>query len=145
MTDATIQGLETTFAALSEAWRNGDGEAFGEWCTQDVDFINLLGMYVKGKPAVAEVHEKIFRGPYKDSTVSFTVVHVRTIAPNAVLAIVPARIDIPSGPVQGMVSSIASVLLVRDGDRWKVASFHNTRREASQKEHLAIMRSAVQS
>lgn len=90
-----------------------------------------------------EIHEKIFRGPYKDSTVEFNIESVRRISPDAVLVIAPSRIDAPSGPVKGIILSIASVLLVREGDQWKMANFHNTRREATQRDHLAIMRTAV--
>jgi len=143
MNEATSQGIEATFAGLSDAWRNADGAAFAECCTEDVDFINLLGMHVKGRHAVTELHEKIFRGPYKDSTVAFTIESVRSISPNAVLVIAPSRIDLPSGPVKGIVLSIASILFVRDGDDWKLANFHNTRREATEAHHLAIMREAV--
>ena len=145
MENTPLQHLQSTFAGLSEAWRSGDGEAFVEWCTEDVDFINLLGIYVKGRRAVADLHDKIFRGPYKDSVVTFSIERVRRITDETVLAIVPSRLDIPAGPVKGIVLSIASVLLTRDSDRWLVANFHNTRREASQKDHLAIMRDAVES
>lgn len=143
MSEATIKGIRATLASLSDAWKNGDGAAFSECCTEDVDFINLLGMHVKGRSSVAEMHEKIFRGPYKDSNVGFTIQSVRFITPDASLVIAPARIDVPSGPVKGIVSSIASILFVRDDNRWKVANFHNTRREATQADHLAIMRDAV--
>jgi uncharacterized protein (TIGR02246 family) len=139
-----VKQLEATFAALSAAWKNGDGEAFVEWCTDDVDFINLLGIYTKGSRAVAALHEKIFRGPYRDSSVTFTIERLRPITKDAVIAIVPSRIDAPSGPVQGIVLSIATVLLVRDSGVWKVANFHNTRREATQADHLSIMRKAVE-
>ena len=141
---AAIEELQPTFDALSEAWKNGDGKAFAQWCTDDVDFINLLGMHVKGRDAVADLHEKIFHGPYQGSTVAFTIESVRAIAPDTVLAIVPSRIDAPTGPVKGTVLSIASILLVRDGERWKLANFHNTRREATERDHLAIMRRAVE-
>jgi uncharacterized protein (TIGR02246 family) len=143
MNHATTHGLEATFANLSDAWKNGDGAAFAECCTEDVDFINLLGMHVKGRRAVTELHEKIFRGPYKGSTVAFTIESVRVISPTAALVIAPSRIDLPSGPVKGIVLSIASILLVRDNDRWKLANFHNTRREATEADHLAIMHEAV--
>ncbi len=143
MSDAITQGIAETFERLSDAWKNGDGEAFAQCCTEDVDFINLLGMHVKGRRAVAELHDKIFRGPYKDSTVAFTIASVRAISPNAVLAIAPSQIDIPSGPVKGIVLAVASVLLVRNGDGWKLANFHNTRREATEADHLGIMREAV--
>ena len=83
MSDPTTQGIRATFASLSDAWKKGDGAAFSECCTEDVDFINLLGMHVKGRRGVAELHEKIFRGPYKDSTVEFTIQSIRFISPGA--------------------------------------------------------------
>ncbi|HEX3670398.1 MAG TPA: SgcJ/EcaC family oxidoreductase [Candidatus Cybelea sp.] len=144
MEDPSTRELERTFSALSAAWKRGDGEEFAQWCTDDVDFINLLGIHVKGRRAVAALHEKIFHGPYEGSTVNFTIESVRTIAPDVVLAIVPSRVDAPSGPVKGIVLSVASVLLERHGDRWEVANFHNTRREATQKDHLSIMSKAVE-
>lgn len=143
MSEATIKGIQATLASLSDAWKNGDGVAFSECCTEDVDFINLLGMHIKGRSSVAELHEKIFRGPYKDSTVEFTIQSVRFISPEASLAIAPSRLDVPSGPVKGSVSSIASILFVRDEGGWKLANFHNTRREATQADHLTVMRGAV--
>lgn len=143
MSDAITPGVQATLASLSDAWKDGDGAAFAECCTEDVDFINLLGMHVKGRRAVAELHEKIFHGPYKGSTVAFTIESVRSISPSALLVIAPSRIDIPSGPVKGIVLSIAGILLVRDNDRWRLAHFHNTRREATEADHLAIMRKAV--
>ncbi len=143
MIDTTLQELQSTLDGLSTAWKDGDGIAFAGCCTEDVDFINILGMHVKGRPAVAELHNTIFRGPYKDSTVKFTIESARTIAPDAVLVIAPAHVDIPAGPVKGIVSTVASILLTRDGTRWYIANFHNTRREATQGDHLAIMRDAV--
>lgn len=143
MESTANEELQVTFDGLSEAWRKGDGAAFADWCTDDVDFINILGMHVKGRPAVADLHNKIFSGPYKGSTVKFSIESVRTIAPNAVLVVAPARVDIPSGPVKGIVATVASVLLMHSNGGWKVANFQNTRREATESDHLAIMRDAV--
>jgi uncharacterized protein (TIGR02246 family) len=133
------EAIRTTLDALSEAWRHGDGVAFADWCTDDVDFINLLGMYVKGRAAVVAVHEKIFKGPYANSTVVFDIEHVRPLSDDLLVVISPSRLDIPAGPVKGIVLSIATLLFVRDGERWKIASFHNTRREATATDHIAVM------
>ena len=128
---------------LTTAWNRGDGEAFAAVCTADVDFINILGMHVKGRGPVAELHDKIFKGPYLDSTLAFSVDKVRPLSNDAVLAIVPGELQIPSGPVQGVVKTVATVLFVRDGSEWRVASFQNTRREATQQNHSAIMRDSI--
>ena len=143
MTTTIGQNLRAPLDGFSEAWKNGDGVALAQCCTEDVDFINILGMHVKGRAAVAELHNKILSGPYKDSTVTLTIESVRTIAPNAVLVVTPALVDIPAGPVKGTVSTVASILFARTGDQWKIAHFQNTRREATQLDHIAIMADAV--
>ncbi len=133
------ESIQPAVDALNAAWNRGDGNAFAARCTPDVDFINLLGMHAKGRAAVAGMHEKILKGPYAGSTVTFSIEQVRPVSPDAVLAIVPGELQIPSGPVQGVVRTVATALFVREGPEWFVASFQNTRREATQANHSAIM------
>ena len=140
MEDRAARGLiEPSLRALEDAWNRGDGAAWAEKCTADVDFINLLGMYVKGRTAVAAMHEKIFQGPYKGSTLKFTVEQVRTFSNDAVLAIVPAELQIPQGAVKGFVRTVATIVFVRNDGEWLVSNFHNTKREATEPDHTAIM------
>ena len=136
---AAKASIQPTIDALNAAWNRADAEAFAAKCTSDVDFINLLGMYVKGRAAVASMHEKIYKGPYARSTLYFSVEHVRPVLPNAVLAIVHGELQIPSGPVKGLVRTIATVLFVRKQSEWYVASFQNTKKEATAANHTAIM------
>lgn len=133
------ESIQPVIDALNAAWNRGDGNAFAASCAADVNFINLLGMHAKGRAAVAGMHEKILTGPYAESTLTFSIEHVRPVSPDAVLAIVPGELQIPSGPVQGLVRTVATVLFVREGPEWYVASFQNTRREAAQANHSAIM------
>lgn len=138
-----VQSIEPTLRALEEAWARGDGASWAQKCTADVDFINLLGIRVKGRDAVAGMHEKIFRGPYAGSKLKFVVEHLRVLSDDKLLAIVASELQIPGGPVKGIVRTIATMLIVRDEDRWLVASFHNTKREATQPDHTAVMLDAV--
>jgi uncharacterized protein (TIGR02246 family) len=136
--------IQQTIGALEKAWNHGDGQGFAAQCTADVDFINLLGMYVKGRALVAQMHEKILKGPYARSTLAFSLEHERTLTPDAILAIVSGELQVPSGPVQGLVRTVATVLFVREDGEWRVASFQNTKREATQPNHAEIMLGSVQ-
>ncbi len=140
MEDRATRGLiEPSLRALEDAWNRGDGAAWGEKCTGDVDFINLLGMYVKGRALVAAMHEKIFQGPYKGSTLKFTAEQASALSNDAVLAIVPAELQIPQGAVKGFVRTVATMVFVRNEGEWLVSHFHNTKREATEPDHTAIM------
>jgi uncharacterized protein (TIGR02246 family) len=131
--------IRPVLAELEEAWRLGDSAGWSAACTPDVHFVNLLGMHANGRDAVTSMHERIFKGPYLGSTVAFTPEHVRVLSDDAVLAIAPNEVRVPSGPVAGTVSAIATMLFVRSEGDWYLASFHNTKRAATEANHTAIM------
>ncbi len=135
--------VSSLFDQVGDAWKNGDGAAFAALCTEDCDFINLLGMYSHGRPTIAELHRRIFAGPYAGSTVTFTPERAEWLADGIILTQAPNEVQVPSGPVQGVVRCIATVVVARDGTSWRMRSFHNTRREATQAQHSAIMLDAV--
>jgi uncharacterized protein (TIGR02246 family) len=133
------ESIQPTIDAMNAAWNHGDAQAFAAECTADIDFINLLGMYVKGRAAVVGLHETTFKGPFAGSTLEFSIEHVRVVSPDAILAVVPGELDIPAGPVKGHVKTVATMLLVRDGSAWRAASFQNTKREATAANYTAAM------
>lgn len=138
--DAIVSSL---FEQVCDVWKKGDGAAFAALCTEDCDFINLLGMYSHDRATIAELHRRIFAGPYAGSTLTVTPERSEWLADGVILAQVPNELRIPSGPVQGIVRCIASVVVVRDGPSWRMRCFHNTRREVTQAQHSAIMLDAV--
>lgn len=141
--NALNTSLQSALDEAGAAWKAGDGYAFAALCEEDVDFINLLGMHLNNRIAVAEIHNTIFRGPYAGSTLEIAVDRIRPVGDDAALVVAPMTLRIPSGPVAGTVNTIATILYVRNGGRWSIASFHNTRREATQANHHDVMAQAV--
>jgi uncharacterized protein (TIGR02246 family) len=85
------------------------------------------------------MHDKIDRGPYAGSTLRFTLQHLRVLSNDSVLAIVPGELQIPAGPVKGTVRTVATMLFVQCEGDWLIASFQNTKREATAPDHTATM------
>ena len=137
--EGATQVVRRALDALEVAWQRSDGDAFAAACTADVDFVNILGMYVRGRPAVSALHDRIFKGPYAGSTVRFSIDSVRLMSGDSVLAIVPGEVRIPAGPASGSVKTVATVLVSRDGAEWKIASFHNTKRESTAAELTTML------
>ena len=117
--DALMQGLE-------DAWNAGDGIGFAAPFADDADFVNVLGMHARGRDAIAEGHDQIFRSVYAGSRVSYTVEAARLLRPEVALVHVYAGLDIPGGPMAGHHEARPSLVLTRDGGEWRIASFHNT-------------------
>jgi len=63
--------------------------------------------------------------------VAYEVESVATVAPGVLVAVAGAQLDAPTGPLAGTHRSRFTAVLVDDGDRWAVASFHNTLQLAS--------------
>ncbi len=122
-------GLDRVARSLTDAWNAGDGAAFAQCFTTDADFVNIFGLHVVGREAVAKQHQLIFDSIYRGSRNAFSVLDARSLADTIVLAHVAADLHVSDGPLAGQIKTLASAVFVRDAAGWLIASFHNTREE----------------
>jgi uncharacterized protein (TIGR02246 family) len=113
---------------LEAAWNGVDAAAFAAEFRPDADFVNVRGDYHSGRDAVEHGHAAILRGIYAGSTIRYSLSRVREVAPGVLVAHVDALLSVPAGPFAGDTAAIPSMVLVRDGGAWRIASFHNTAR-----------------
>jgi len=130
MTDTAAAAPEAAFApmvrALQDAWNTGDGAAFAAPFADDADFVNVYGMHARGRDAIAGGHEHIFRTVYAGSRVEYRIAAARLLRDDVALLHLHARLAVPGGPMAGVFEAIPSLVLVRGGGEWRIASFHNT-------------------
>ncbi|HEX8906021.1 MAG TPA: SgcJ/EcaC family oxidoreductase [Longimicrobiaceae bacterium] len=119
--------IATIVQALQDAWNAGDGAGFTAPFADDADFVNIMGMHVRGRDAIAAGHEHIFRTLYAGSRIEYRLKSARLLRPDVALAHVDARLHVPAGPMAGDMAALWSAVLTRDGGGWRIASFHNTR------------------
>jgi len=113
-------------ARLENAWNTGDTTGFTAPFADDADFVNVLGMHARGREAIAAGHAEIFRTIYAGSTVRYRLDTARLLRPDVGLAHVHATLTVPTGPMAGAHDALYSMVLLRDGGEWRIASFHNT-------------------
>ncbi len=111
---------------LDDAWNNADGDAFGEPFTEDADFVAIRGDYHRTRNAIARGHQAIFDTIYKGSAIHYELLQARALNDGVILAHARGDLNAPVGPLAGEHSSVATLVLVRDGSQWRVAGFHNT-------------------
>jgi len=128
--EADRSEIERVIESLTSAWNAGNGAAFGRSFAPDADFVNIYGMQVIGRDAVAGMHQMIFDGVYRGSRVAFSLAKARSLGTGVALAHVDARLHVPQGPMAGEMHTLATAVLVREGSGWSIASFHNTREQA---------------
>jgi uncharacterized protein (TIGR02246 family) len=111
---------------LERAWNEADGRAFGEPFAPDADFVDIRGQHHHGRGAIAAGHQAIFDSIYTGSSTDYELTGARELSGDVILAHATGVLRVPSGPLAGEHGAVQSLVLVRGGDRWEIASFHNT-------------------
>jgi uncharacterized protein (TIGR02246 family) len=113
-------------ARLEQAWNSSAGAAFGAAFADDSEFVDIRGGHHRGTTAIAEGHQDLFDSLYARSTICYRLETARQVAPECVVAVAEATLDVPSGPVPGTHRSrLTAVIRAADGG-WSIAAFHNT-------------------
>ena len=126
LSPADLDAIKRVIKGLEKAWNNADHEDFSLWFQEDADFVNVYGMYAKGRREISEGHSDIFNTVYQGSRLSVTPLNVRAINPDVALVHLRSRLTVPKGPMTGEHEALPSMAVVRDSGAWRIASFHNT-------------------
>jgi uncharacterized protein (TIGR02246 family) len=115
------------------AWNSGDAAAFARHFTADGTFTNIRGQFFTGREAFMEKHDFIFKGIYRGTTMKQDVVSLKFVRPDvAVVETLTAVIGIQNlspgmtADAKGRLRSRLLQVMVKDGGKWKITTFHNT-------------------
>ena len=131
----TSPGDEAAIRAVLDrqvaAWGAGDAEAFAADARADVVFTNVVGMFSVGRAAFVAQHARIFSTFYKGTTMTQTVEAQTFVRPDVAvvntLTGLEGVVALPPGfpHAAGPLKSRLEQVMVREGDGWRVAAFHN--------------------
>jgi uncharacterized protein (TIGR02246 family) len=111
-------------------WNSHDMEAMGQLLTTDADFVNVIGMHMKGRAQIVARHKEVHRTQFKNSVWVTHSVEAQLLAPGFGLVHVNWGIsgDLdPDGSPRQPRDGIFSWLLVEQADgTWLVRSVQNT-------------------
>lgn len=119
---------------MTAAWNAGDASAYAGIFTEDADYITWFGARSTGRKAIEDSHRFLFDGPLKGSRLAggtADAAGIRFLAPDVALVVSDGAgmstcgQDAPDGDR----TSVVAMTAVRDGDRWRFASFQNTRKQ----------------
>lgn len=113
------------------AWARGDADAFAAHVTPDVVFTNIRGMFSIGKAPFVAQHHTIFTTIYQGSTARFVAENITFVDPATAIVSAVAKLtgfrELPPGTpaVDGALYTRLLQVMVKRGDGWQVAAFHN--------------------
>ena len=81
------------------SWNTGDAQRMYRLATDDIEWVNIMGMYWRGKAQVQAAHHAILTTRYKGVGETLEEIEsVRPIGSDAILAVVRKRIDAFTAP-----------------------------------------------
>ena len=115
--------------AFAEAWNRHDMEAFAQLFAADAEFVNVVGLWWKGRTQIKEAHELTHATIFKNSHLTILETSVRFPSPQ--FAIARARWQLeghmgPDGqPLPPRTGILVHVLTSDDGN-WTIIDSQNT-------------------
>lgn len=123
--------LETILAQMEQAWNAGDGARFAAPFALDAVQVNTFGSILNGREEIAQRHDSIFKSIFRASRNTLRIVSARYVTDDVVLARISSVVEVPQGPLQGDLKTLASLLFQRSDAGWELVTFHNTRVDES--------------
>ena len=115
------------------AWNAGDAKAFSASFAEGGSFTNIRGTVFYGHRAFEDRHAEIFRGFFKGSKLAMSPTRIRFVRPDVAIVDVVTELSrlqgrtppgVKAGP-DGTIRTRLQEVFVKDGDRWRIASYHN--------------------
>jgi uncharacterized protein (TIGR02246 family) len=112
-----------------DAWNRHDMNAFAALFADDADFVNVVGVRMRGRAEIQKHHEAIHATRMKTSHLKTLEMDVRSLRPD--VAIVHVRWELtdqiaPDGTPLPTRQGILFHVVARTGGKWLIASSQNT-------------------
>ncbi|KKK05825.1 SgcJ/EcaC family oxidoreductase [Micromonospora sp. HK10] len=123
--------IRRTLSLVADAWGEGNPEGYAALFTEDADYTAFDGTRMPGRRAIADGHRALFAGIMRGSRMTMREPRIRFVTPD--VAVVSALGGIimrwQRGRTEPSAKRLSAVtfVLVRQGDRWPVTAFQNTR------------------
>jgi len=124
--ESAVRALVNEFA---NTWNRHNMKAMHELDTEDVEWINVVGHYWRGKATVYKGHVAIHKGMSAGTSVSVESATIRSIAPTVAVAVATMHFGASPDPRYSWVVAAktrGSFTMVKRDGIWKIAHFQNT-------------------
>lgn len=123
------QPVEQVVRAFGEAWNRHDMDAFAALFAEQAEFVNVVGLWWKGREEIKRAHIATHATLFKDSQLAIAEVAVRFVKPD--VAIARARWQLtghraPSGAALPVRKGVLVNLVVHADGRWRIVDSQNT-------------------
>ncbi len=115
-------------ADLESAWNRHDMAAYGALFHEDAEWVNVVGMYWRGKAQVMKAHMAFHDTIFKECRLEGRELTVREVTPDTVVAVWTHQQDAyrtPSGNLQDKTTNRMTLVITRRGGNWLISQGQN--------------------
>jgi uncharacterized protein (TIGR02246 family) len=123
------EGVRKIASGFAEAWNRHDMKALSMLFAEDADFVNVVGLWWKGRSEIEKQHAAAHADWFKDSRLTMTATAIRFLAPDLAVVhptwdLVGARgpLNLERAPRKGIMIQV----MKREGGRWWIVAAQNT-------------------
>jgi uncharacterized protein (TIGR02246 family) len=132
MSAAEEAAIRSLLDDLVAAWNRGDAQAFGARYRGDGSFTNVFGTVHFGREDFILRHGEVFQGFLKGTQITLAPRKLNFVRDDVAVADIDMSYSgfrarppgVPAMP-DGLVHSSLLMVLVKDGDVWTMAAYHN--------------------
>jgi uncharacterized protein (TIGR02246 family) len=111
---------------MMKGWNAKSGEEFAKPFAEDADYVVINGMQFKGRPVIAQSHQRIFETFYKNSNLTLAVETIRFLKPDIAIVHVSGSLQITEGGSTHTTKAKMTMVMTKTGNRWEIVAFQNT-------------------
>ena len=133
--------IEEVIQRFEDVWNSHRIAELGKLLTEDAEWINVVGMWWRGKENVVKAVEILHAGMFREVNTRLANREIREIAPGVVIVTVTQTMDeyeTPDGRrMSGVVDRLTLVVVKKDGE-WRITNGHNTTIDLRAQQHNPI-------
>lgn len=123
------ESVEEVVRAFADCWNRHDIEAFAQLFANDAEFVNVVGLWWKGREEIKQAHIATHKMMFKNSYLTITNINVRFLKPD--VAIARSRWELtghvgPSGETLPQRNGILMNLIIHTNGKWMIKDSQNT-------------------
>ena len=123
------QAARRVVSAYETAWNRHDMSALADVFAEDAEWVNIVGMWWRGKADVVQAHTVFHETMFRDTPLHFTDTAIRTVAPGVMVAIATVEVGsfpTPDGRTMPASGNRMTFVLAQRQGQWKIVNGHNT-------------------
>ena len=125
MTDE--QAIGEILKQFESAWNRYDAASIAALFAEDATFIHVFGGQLDGRSAIESSHRVIFDTIYKGSQASFPQRSIRFVRPDVAVVFATAHVKFKEGDDAREIETRPTLVAVKEGSKWQIVTFQNTR------------------